>query len=122
MATEGGLSGHARQVFIGVVAALIAAGLIAYFNIGRVPDTGVTIEGPSTVVMSTTSSFKLTGHANGSPDRVYWTDTFGQEVPLGSPVFRDLFYCPALGEFTVTLTAVYSDGSRGQASHSITCV
>jgi len=32
-----------------------------------------------------------------------------------------LFYCPSMGEFTVTLTAT-DDGDQKQARHTIKCV
>ena len=116
--TSGGLGGHALQVVIGAAASVIAAVVLIYLGIGR--ENEISIEGPSTVPALTTPTFNLTGYASGEPETVYWTDTYGAQVALSSGGV-DAFFCPSLGEFKVTLTAIYSDGSREQASHAITC-
>ena len=100
----------------GVAAAVVAAVAVAYLGIGRKPD--VTIDGPTTARYGF-PNFTLVGHVNGAYDEAYWTDTFGHQGRMGDSGRQD-FYCPAIGQFTVTLTARKGD-DKYQASHSINC-
>ena len=107
--------GWAAGIATSVIAAVIAAAISSQMT----NQPGVTITGPSTVIYG--SEFILTGHANGSYKEAYWTDTFGDQAAL-SQTGEAAFVCPALGQFTVTLTEVSDNGDETQATHSVTCV
>ena len=111
------MSGKFWAWVAGIAASVVAAAIIA--NLGITQTLGVTIDGPTTAPFGNRVAFGLSGHINGSYDSAYWTDTFGQRVEY-SPNGQ-YFYCPGVGQFTVTLTAVDS-GNQAQASHTVNCV
>ena len=102
----------------GIVSGVAVSVVVATCGIGAPKPTGVVIEGPSTVQYGT--YFTLGGHVNGEYEWAYWTDTFGQQVPL--PGYEQLeFTCPGVGEFRVLLTSVDAEGTRNIARHDVTC-
>lgn len=111
--------GKRSRKFWGWIAGIAASVIAAVIAANLIGQSGVTITGPSTVIYG--NEFMLTGHVNGSYQQAYWTDTFGNQASL-SQTGQAVFYCPGLGQFTVTLTEVSDNGDETQTTHNVTCV
>ena len=103
----------------GILGSVLAAVLVAWLGIGGGSQLGVSIDGPTTARSG--AAFLLVGDVTGDENSTArWTDTFGTHALLSSGGDQ-VFYCPGVGRFTVTLTATSGD-RRAQDDHSITCV